>query len=123
MAVKIREINHIVVFDVEGNIRRSEADAVVLHQHVKDQLELGKRRFLFNLEKVDYVDSFGVGEFIASFTSARNLGGTLKLMKIPKKLLTIFQVTGLIGVFGTIYENEETALKSFTETSFGPPPG
>ncbi|MCX6578036.1 MAG: STAS domain-containing protein [Candidatus Aminicenantes bacterium] len=113
MAVRIREINHIVVFDVEGNIRRSEADAIVLHQCVKDQLELGKKQFLFNLEKVDFVDSFGVGEFIASFTSAHNLGGTLKLMKIPKRLLIIFQVTGLIRIFGTIYEDEETALKSF----------
>ncbi|OGD35647.1 MAG: hypothetical protein A2V45_06615 [Candidatus Aminicenantes bacterium RBG_19FT_COMBO_58_17] len=112
MRIVARHKNDIVIFDLEGEIKRSDITDVTLHQLVKEQLDGGKRKILLNFDAVEFIDSFGVGEILASYISTHNLGGKLKLVKISKKLFLIFQVTMLTKVLD-IYEEEETALKSF----------
>lgn len=112
MEIKSREKSDIIIFDIEGEIRRSDITDVTLHQLVKDQLDSGKRNILLNFQNVDFIDSFGVGEILASYISTHNLGGKLKIAKISQKLYLIFQVTMLTKVLD-IFENEEVALESF----------
>jgi anti-anti-sigma factor len=112
MQIKSREKNDVVIFDIEGEIRRSDIIDLTLHQMVKDQLDVGKRNILFNFKDVEFIDSFGVGEILASYISTHNLGGKLKIAKISKKLYLVFQVTMLTKVL-EIFDNEEVALESF----------
>lgn len=112
MKISTREFNDILIVDIEGEIRRSDITDVTLHQWIKQQLERGKRKILLNFEKVEFIDSFGVGEILASYISANNLGGKLKLVRISKKLYLIFQVTMLTRVL-EIYDDEQVALESF----------
>jgi anti-anti-sigma factor len=112
MIIHRREKNDIIIFDIEGEIKRSDITDVTLHQLVKDQLESGRNHILLNFEKVDFIDSFGIGEILASYISTHNLGGKLKLVKISKKLYLIFQVTMLTKVL-EIFDEEDAALKSF----------
>jgi len=112
MRIAARQKNDIVIFDLEGEIKRSDITDITLHQLVKEQLDSGKRKLVLNFDGVEFIDSFGVGEILASYISTHNLGGKLKLVKISKKLFLIFQVTMLTKVLD-IYEEEETALKSF----------
>jgi anti-anti-sigma factor len=79
---------------------------------VKDELDRGKKQILLNFERVDFIDSFGVGEILASYISTHNLGGKLKLARISKKLFLIFQVTMLTKVLD-IFDEEDMALRSF----------
>ena len=85
MEIHAREKDNIVIFDIEGEIRRSDVTDVTLHQLVKDQLDVGKRNILLNFKDVEFIDSFGVGEILASYISTHNLGGKLKIAKISKK--------------------------------------
>jgi anti-anti-sigma factor len=112
MNINRRFKDDVVIFDIDGEIRRSDITDVTLHQLVKDQLDGGRRNVLLNFERVEFIDSFGVGEILASFISTHNLGGKLKLIRISKKLYLIFQVTMLTKVL-EIFDDEETALKSF----------
>ena len=112
MMINKREKNSIVIFDIDGEIRRSDITDVTLHQLVKEQLEVGKKQILLNFDKVDFIDSFGVGEILASYISTHNLGGQLKLARISKKLFLIFQVTMLTKVLD-IHDEEDSALQSF----------
>jgi anti-sigma B factor antagonist len=112
MDIRTRDFNRIVIFDIDGEIRRSDMTETTLHQLVKSQLENGKRDILLNFENVEFIDSFGVGEILASYISTHNLGGKLKLVRISKKLYLIFQVTMLTRVL-EIYDDEADALKSF----------
>ena len=112
MQIKSREKNDVVIFDIEGEIRRSDIIDLTLHQMVKDQLDVGRRNILFNFKDVEFIDSFGVGEILASYISTHNLGGKLKIAKISKKLFLVFQVTMLTKVL-EIFDNEEVALESF----------
>ena len=112
MVINKREQGNIVIFDLEGEIRRSDTAGVSVHQHVKEQLDGGKRDLLLNFDKVPFIDSFGIGEILASYISTQNLGGKLKLCRISKKLLLIFQITMLTKVLD-IQEDCECALESF----------
>jgi anti-sigma B factor antagonist len=112
MQIKTREVNNVVIFDIEGEIRRSESMQTTLHSQVKSHLDRGRRNVLLNLGGVEFIDSFGVGEILASYISTQNLGGKLKLCEISKKLLLIFQITMLHKVLD-IHEDCAGALESF----------
>ena len=112
MEINAREKSNVVIFDIEGEIRRSDLTDVTLHQLVKDQLDDGKRNILLNFRNVEFIDSFGVGEILASYISTHNLGGKLKIAKISKKLFIIFQVTMLTKVL-EIFDDEDVALDSY----------
>lgn len=112
MNIQRREQNGIVIFDIEGEIKRSDITDVTLHQLVKNELEAGRKRILLNFQKVDFIDSFGVGEILASYISANNLGGKLKIARISKKLYLVFQITMLTKVL-EIYDEEDRAIQSF----------
>ena len=112
MIINTREKDDVIIFDIEGEIRRSDISDITLHQLVKDQLESGKRNILLNFKNVEFIDSFGVGEILASYISTHNLGGKLKIAKISKKLFLVFQVTMLTKVL-EIFDDEDVALNSF----------
>jgi len=112
MKINTREKSDVVIFDIEGEIRRSDVTDLTLHQLVKDQLDSGRRNILLNFKNVEFIDSFGVGEILASYISTHNLGGKLKLAKIAKKIYLVFQVTMLTKVLD-IFDEENVALESF----------
>ena len=112
MVIQTREVKDIVVFDIQGEIRRADGMQTSLHSLVKAHLDRGKRNVLLNLHGVDFIDSFGVGEILASYISTQNLGGKLKLCRISQKLLLIFQITMLTKVLD-IQEDCDCALESF----------
>ncbi len=112
MNIHTRQRDGVAVFDIEGEIRRSDAPTTTLHQMVKEQLESGRRNILLNFSGVEFIDSFGVGEILASYISTQNLGGKLKISRISKKLHLVFQVTMLTKVL-EIFDTEDAALQSF----------
>jgi anti-anti-sigma factor len=112
MQIITREVESAVILDITGEIHRSSIMETTLHQVVKTQLERGRRNILLNLEKVEFIDSFGVGEILASYISIQNLGGKIKLIRISRKLGIVFKVVGLDRVF-EVFDDEVAALQSF----------
>jgi anti-anti-sigma factor len=112
MDIKIRDLNDIVIIDIGGDIRQYEVKGVSLYQHVRDQLYDEKRNFIINFEKVDFIDSLGVGDLLSSYVSTNNLGGQIKLLKVSQKIQLIFKVTLMDRLF-EFFEDEEAAIKSF----------
>jgi anti-sigma B factor antagonist len=112
LTIKTREVDGVVVFDVDGEIRRSDTPQISLHGLVQSQLERGRRNVLVNLAGVGFIDSFGVGEILASYKSIQDLGGSFKLCRISDKLLLIFKITLLDKVLD-IHESCDRALASF----------
>jgi len=114
MNINSRAKEGVVIFDIDGEIRRSDITDITLHQLVKDQLDKGQRNILLNFESVDFIDSFGVGEILASYISTHNLGGSMKMVKISPKLYMVFQVTMLTKVL-EIFSEEDLAIQSFVK--------
>ena len=112
MVIKSRELGNVVIFDIQGEIRRTDTAQETLHGLVESQLDKGRRNVLIDLGGVEFIDSFGVGQILASYISTQNLGGKLKLCRISNKLLLIFQITMLHKVL-EIHEDCDRALESF----------
>jgi len=116
MEITTRVIDDIAIFRIEGDLTRATCDAPTLHDRVKTQLADDKRKIIFNFEKAGFVDSFGVGQIIATYQSAQNLGGSFKLASLPPRLLLTLKTTKIVPLISA-YPSEESALASFAETS------
>jgi anti-sigma B factor antagonist len=111
MKASNRQVNGVTVVDMSGRITLGEG-SVILREAVKDLLGKGQKKILLNLSDVTYIDSSGIGELVSAFTSVRNQGGELKLLKLTKKVHDLLQITKLYTVFD-IKDDEATAIQSF----------
>jgi anti-anti-sigma factor len=108
----IREKKDVAIIDLEGEIRLTESLAPSLHKIVTELLASKKVKILLNFEKVDFIDSYGIGDLVAAFHGVQQKKGELKITSLSPKLWTIFHYSGLTRIV-EIFDNEEKALRSF----------
>jgi anti-sigma B factor antagonist len=106
-----RQAGDVTVLDMSGKITIGEG-SVALRTAVRRLLEEGKKRILLNLAGVSYIDSSGIGELIANYTTVGRAGGQLKLLNLTEKVQDLLVITKLLTVFD-VYDNEADALSSF----------
>lgn len=113
MSLKLntREVNGIIIIDLTGQITLGEANAAI-RDEIRDQVGQQFNRILLNLAEVTYIDSAGLGELTAAYTSVRNRGGALKLLSLTKRVRDLMQITKLYTVFD-VYDDEKKAIASF----------
>src|SRR5262249_19234954 len=110
MQLEIRErvVGDVTVLELHGKITIGEG-SVQLRDAVGRLLDADRKKIILHLEGVTYVDSSGIGELVSRYTTTKNQGGQLKLLKLTKKIKDLLMITKLLTVF-EIYEDEETAL-------------
>lgn len=105
MTVDIRKKEGITILDIEGRI--IGADALALKTIIDQQIQVidsedehaEKLNLILNMERVQMMDSSGLGALVASHTAIRrgggnvvllNLGGNVRSLIVMAKLMTIF---------------------------------
>lgn len=68
--------------------------------------------FVIDLEKVDFMDSAGLGTLIAVLKRVTEQGGDMKIANLQKKPRMVFEITRAYKVF-EIYDSVEEAIKGF----------
>ena len=111
MKATTRQVEGVTIVDVSGQIKLGEGSSI-LRDTVKDLLAKGQKKILVNLGEITYIDSSGIGELVAAFTSARNQGGELKLLHLTRKMHDLLQITKLYTVFD-VKDDEAAAIKAF----------
>jgi anti-sigma B factor antagonist len=114
MKISNRQVDGVTILDLSGRITLGEG-SVQLRDAVRDLLSKGSKYILLNLADVNYIDSSGIGELVSAFTTVRNQGGELKLLKLTKKVHDLLQITKLYTVFD-IKDDEAEAIGSFTRS-------
>ena len=109
--VKERQAGDVTILDMNGEVRIGEG-AVSLRDSIRTLADQGKKKVLLNLAGVKYMDSTGVGELIANYTTVTRQGGQLKLLNLTDRIQNLLVITKLLTVFDS-YDNEAEALKSF----------
>ncbi len=112
MKANVRDVGDVRILDLAGKITIGAGD-VELRRLVEEALAAGKSRILVNLKDVTHIDSSGIGELVACYTSVKRRGGSMKLENLPPKINDILQVTQLITVFD-VFDNEAEAIASFS---------
>ena len=111
LAIASREVDGVSVLDLSGRITLGEG-SVQLRDAIRDLIGKGQKGILLDLGDVNYIDSSGLGELVSAYTTAKNQGASLKLLKLNKKVHDLLQLTKLYTVFD-IYDDEAGAIASF----------
>jgi anti-sigma B factor antagonist len=109
--VSERQAGDVTILDLSGEVRIGDS-SVALRDTIRRLADGGKNKVLLNLAGVKYIDSTGIGELIASYTTLTRQGGQLKLLKLTDRVQNLLVITKLLTVFDS-YDNEPEALKSF----------
>lgn len=108
--IKCRQLDDVVILDISGRLTLGEG-TITLRDVMQKLLSRGERKFVMNLEHVNYIDSAGLGELITGFTTVRAQGGQLKLLKLTHRIHDLLQITKLLTVFDS-FDSETEAIKS-----------
>jgi anti-sigma B factor antagonist len=109
--VKERQAGDVTILDLSGEVRIGEG-SISLRDSIRNLADQNKKKVLLNLAGVKYMDSSGVGELIANYTTISRQGGQLKLLNLTDRIQNLLVITKLLTVFDS-YDNETEALKSF----------
>lgn len=109
--VKERQAGDVTILDLTGAVRIGEG-SVAMRDAIRRLADGGKNKILLNLAGVKYMDSSGIGELIANYTTIKRGGGQLKLLNLTDKIQDLLVITKLLTVFDT-FESESEGLNSF----------
>jgi anti-sigma B factor antagonist len=71
-----------------------------LREAIVTAVEEGHTRLVIDVEKVEFLDSTGLGVLVGALKKVRADGGTLDIVCTQERILKIFDITGLDKVFG-----------------------
>jgi anti-sigma B factor antagonist len=113
MHLNERVVGDVTIVEVNGNLEAHSGDAS-LKDKIRSLVQQGRKRVLIDLGNVPYMDSSGLGELVHVYATTKNAGGTLKLVRVTRRLKDLLTITKLLTVFDA-FDDEATALASFTE--------
>jgi len=102
----------VVILDLSGKIMGGE-ETTLFHGKIHEYISQNKKNILVDLNKVDWMNSVGLGMLISALTTVKNAGGRLILTNITK-IESILTITRLISVFEH-YDSREEAIKAFAK--------
>ena len=109
--IQRREREGIVLLDMDGRIvaghetqiLRAEFDALAAER---------KFNIILNLERVDFIDSTGLGALVVGQSVVSKSGGNVKLVNLNKRNIELLVITKLTTIF-ELFDDEQDAVNSF----------
>lgn len=114
MSVKLttHEEGDVTIVNASGRLTLGEGTST-LRKRMRELVDGGSRRIVLNMADVTYMDSSGVGELVAAYTTVTAGGGELKLSILGKRVHELLYITKLCTVFES-FEDEASAIASFS---------
>lgn len=110
MEIQWEEQRDVLGIRLEGELDANNVGA--LNEFFDNGPARGKSRFVFDLSRLDYIDSSGLGAFVKRLKAARQVGGDLKIAAPAGDVRKVFELTRLDRVFD-IRETPEEAREQF----------
>lgn len=111
MEIHVRTSSNVTIIDLSGNLIIGKSEES-LRETIKQMIADDRKHLLLNLADVPTIDSSGIGAMIKSFTSVKEAGGKLKVLRPSRMARQLLSITGLLSVLET-YEDEKTAISSY----------
>lgn len=106
-----REIGVVTIVDLSGLLRLGESSAV-LRTAIRELIDKQCNKIVLNFRDVTEIDSAGIGELVAAYSTVKNKNGRLKLLNPPQKVCDMLKLTQLLKVL-EVYVDEESVVRSF----------
>lgn len=111
MQLSERQVGSVTVLDLVGRLTIDQ-DAQRLKDKINSLILQERTSILLNLAGISYIDSGGLGQLVASYSSLAKAHGALKLLHVNKRNHDLLSITRLVTLFQT-FDSEEEALRSF----------
>ena len=95
LKVKRRLNEGTMVVDLDGAIDGSESCRAI-HEAIAKSLAEGQTQFVFNLEKVDWLNSLGTGFLVAAAVSASRQGAVVRLVGLVPRVAGVLKACGVV---------------------------
>ncbi len=99
----------VMVIYLEGNLLGEHSNAPVM-ELVKQVVESGSKKLLFNLIDMKFINSTGLGMLLTAVSKTRNAGGEVALCSLSDQMKKLLVMTKLGGAF-VVKDNEAEALE------------
>ena len=113
VSLKTRKVDDIVVIELYGRLMLGEP-TMLLRETIRHHLADGNMKFIIDVGEVSHIDSAGLGEMVAGFTTIRGHGGDVKLIRLTVRVKDLLQMTKLLTVFDCF--DDEAAAVAALET-------
>ncbi|MFT4262817.1 MAG: STAS domain-containing protein [Nocardioides sp.] len=107
LSLSTTDVSGVTVLAVGGEIDVYTAPR--LRDKLTEIVDAGSYRVVVDLEKVDFLDSTGLGVLVGGLKKVRTHDGSLRIVCTNERLLKIFRITGLAKVFD-IFPTSEAAV-------------
>jgi anti-sigma B factor antagonist len=109
--IDIRRFDQVQVIRLRGSLTLG-APVDDLRQTIDHAVHAGDSNLVLNMSDVRWLDSSGVGVLVRSLTSAKQAGGSLKLVNPSKHAVQTLKMCNLLPLFD-VYAEESEAVQSF----------
>jgi anti-sigma B factor antagonist len=106
-----REVEGVYVLALEGRLVLGAESSGFL-KTVENILASGNTQLVINLERVNYIDSAGLGALIEVRQHTTAVGGRLALSSLRPNFSEVLRSSRLINIFET-FQTEAAAIQSF----------
>lgn len=100
----------VVTISLAGKIMGDPIPTRMFHGTIAEFLSLNKRNFLIDLDKVDWVNSIGLGMLLSAHKEARRAGGKVILCNVHN-VESLLSMTNLLKVFEHCNNSDEAQWK------------
>src|SRR5687768_13176505 len=114
MRITQRTTQDITVLDLEGRLT-TDKGAELLRDTITGVFSRGQSKVVLNLAGVPHIDSGGLGELVRCYLAAQKANGSVKLIGLTGRVVSLLTITKLNTVFES-YDTEQKALDSFGAT-------
>jgi anti-sigma B factor antagonist len=109
--IEVRSQGQVKIVKLRGRLSLGEP-CDRLRATIEDLLKAGDNRLVLDLEELATMDSSGIGLVTRFLTSAKQQGGSLKLVNPSKFVLQTLKLVGLINLF-EVFPDSQSAADSF----------
>ena len=99
----------VVVISVAGRVMLG-SESEKIESTLDELISLGRRKFVFELSGVKYIDSTGIGRFISGLNKVMQAGGKMRMAAAEGVVREGFRVTRLDTVF-EFFDDVDTACQ------------
>ena len=105
LSLRISESRELVTLELGGRLCFLDHS---LLETVYSLLSQGHRHFVLDVNNLEYLDSYGIGQLVTVFTAIKNRGGRMLLTHPPEHVRKLLDITKLGSVFEIVGYGEET---------------
>ncbi|MFZ5775905.1 MAG: STAS domain-containing protein [Thermodesulfobacteriota bacterium] len=110
MDIATRNEGDILVATPQGK-RIDASNAILVKGTMVDCVNNGSRRIVLDFQRVEFIDSSGLGVLVSLLKTLGN-DGELVLCNVPPKVMSLFELTRMTRIF-RIFPSLDEALRGF----------